>query len=196
MSHYHVFLPPTVLAPLQCETGETIPRLSFEDLLVSRDIDSQFEFDSTPAFLHLGPSQSQSQYPSQAELSLSLSGRPSLSFSGVRTSTALDQSRKRPPPTASTIADDSIRHADHSISVEGKSRGTSIKRSRGALRASISVNEDSMGSEASGSGSGAGRRRSARLDKSASGELECLLIQESWLHDDHDDKDEKQRLMK
>jgi hypothetical protein len=54
-----------------------------------------------------------------------------------------------------------------------------------------------MGSEASGSGSGTGRRRSARLDKSASGEFACTLMSESWLHDDGVIvNDEKQRLIK
>lgn len=185
-SHYHVYLPP-VLSALQTP----IPRLSFQELNVGRDVDSQFDFGRSSQVSRIRRVTSQSQGSTtlsqvrQVQQILGDAAHTPIANSGTshghngRPASA-EGSRKK---GKRRLTDDSIT-PDVDLDIEpdttvntntNKSdRGMSIKRSRAPLTLSLSVDEgDSLGDASLGLGddlgSGSGsRRRSTRISRSGS----------------------------
>jgi hypothetical protein len=161
-SHYHVFLPPSLssLAP-------PIPRLSFQDLVVSREAESQLDFGHASQVSRLkripqsqsGPSQGNDQKGKAKEnCSPQYADETSTQYSW-------------PPTPQEVIGSGSNRKR---LVEEGDtSRGNTIKRSRAPLTLSGRTSTEAEDQDISvdiGAGSGSGsRRRSSRVRRSGSG---------------------------
>jgi hypothetical protein len=164
-SHYHVFLPPILssLAP-------PIPRLSFQDLVVSREVESQLDFgyaSQVSRLKRISQSQSQSQsYPSGNDRKGK--AKQEAPEHDVDTSTQYTW-----PPTPFEVIG-SGNSSKKRLADEGDtSRGNTIKRSRAPLTLSgntTHATEDQDLSVDDGGGAGSGsRRRSSRVRRSGSG---------------------------
>jgi hypothetical protein len=167
-SHYHVFLPPTLSS-----LSSPIPRISFQDLVVSREVESQLDFGHTSQvsrIKRISQSQSQSQlYPSGNDRKGKSKQEPP-EQEDTNTSTQYSW-----PPTPFEVIG-SGNSSKKRLADEGDtSRGNTIKRSRAPLTlpghtAHTNVTEDQDLSVGIGGGSGSGlRRKSSRVRRSGSG---------------------------
>jgi hypothetical protein len=185
-SHYHVFLPPTLSS-----LSPPIPRLSFQDLTVSREVESQLDFNHASQISRLQrirQSQSQSQAQSQSDLSRhDQKGKTKEEPVGYEVDISTQYTW--PPTPLEVIGSGNSKRRGN----EGdRSRGVAIKRSRAPLTLSgnsdktTSTAEDqdqdqSVAGEMGGPGLGSGsRRRSSRVRRSHSG-MSLLLTPHSTL---------------
>jgi hypothetical protein len=168
-SHYHVFLPPHLSS-----LSPPIPELSFQDLVVSREVDSQLEFGHASQVTRLKRiSQSQSQPgPSQENDQKGKAKEETFSEYADGTSTQYSW-----PPTPFEVIG-SGNSSKKRLTDEGDtSRGNTIKRSRAPLTLSGNTTNanDTEAQDLSqlvdiGGGSGSGsKRRSSRVRRSGSG---------------------------
>ena len=186
-SHYHVYLPP-VLSALQTP----IPRLSFQELNVDRDVDPQFDFGRSSQVSRIKRVTSRSQGSTQVsqvqqvQQILGNADHSPIADSGHRHGQGGDEPAsaegnkkkgKRSLTNDSTTSDvdlDIKPNTTLHTNTDRRKGGLSIKRSRAPLTLSLSVDEgDSLGDgslglgDNLGSGSGS-RRRSTRISRSGS----------------------------
>jgi hypothetical protein len=166
-SHYHVFLPPTLSALVG-----SIPRLSFQDLSVPRDVESQLDFGHSSQVSRLKRisqlSQPQPQPQPQPQ------SRPNGNTQHRQPEEVLIEDESfaypislTPTPTATPIASGSKDILKRKVDDNNTSvRGNQIKRSRAPLTLSGHTVDESVEDDPSGSGS---RRRSSRVRRSTSG---------------------------
>lgn len=165
-SHYHVFLPPSLpsLSP-------PIPRLSFQDLTVSRELESQLEFGHASQLSRLKRiSQSQSLSHPRPSGHIDRKGKskeePSPEYLDGPTT-----QYNWPPTPIDVIGSGTSRK--RSVDEGNTSRGNTIKKSRAPLTLSgntttADTTEDQDVSVDVGEASGS-RRRSSRVRRSGSG---------------------------
>jgi len=167
-SHYHVFLPPSVSS-----FAHAIPRLSFQDLVVSREVESQLEFghaSQVSRIKRISQSQSQSQsYPSDNDRKGKTKREPP--ENDVDTST---QYSWQPTPFE-VIGSGSSSKKRMIDDGNTSTRENTIKRSRAPLTLSGNTTHTTEAGDRDlsvdiGGGSGSGsRRRSSRVRRSGSG---------------------------
>jgi len=160
-SHYHVFLPPSLSS-----LSPPIPRISFQDLIVSREVESQLDFghaSQVSRIKRISQSQSQSQ-PRPSNDRKGKSKQEPLEHEDVDTSTQYTW-----PPTPLEMIGSG--NSKRQLLDEGNtSRGNTIKRSRAPLTLSGTAQDESREVDLSGVPSGSGsRRRSSRVRRSGSG---------------------------
>jgi hypothetical protein len=163
-SHYHVFLPPSLSS-----LALPIPRISFQDLTVSREVESQLEFGHASQISRLkriSQSQSQPRPSQQVDQKGKAKEDPSPGYADG-TSTQYSW----PPTPFEVIGSGS--NKKRSVEEGEPSRGNTIKRSRAPLTLSGRTSTEAEDQDISvdiGGGSGSGsRRRSSRIRRSGSG---------------------------
>jgi hypothetical protein len=162
-SHYHVFLPPSLSS-----LSPPIPRISFQDLVVSREVESQLDFGHASQVSRIKRiSQSQSQpHPSNDRKGKSKQEPPE--HEDTNTSTQYTW-----PPTPFEVIGSGSSSKKRLADEGDTSRGNTIKRSRAPLTLSGNTtyaSEDQDLSVDDGGGVGSGlRRKSSRVRRSGSG---------------------------
>ena len=175
-SHYHVFLPPSLSS-----LSPPIPRLSFQDLIVSREVESQLDFghaSQVSRIKRISQSQSQSQsqlYPSGNDRKGKTRREPP--EHDVDTSTQYSW-----PPTPFEVIGSGTSSKKRMVDGNTSTRGNTIKRSRAPLTLSGNTahtteagDQDLSVDIGGGSGSGS-RRRSSRVRRSGSGMSLCIFL--------------------
>jgi len=161
-SHYHVFLPP----PLS-SLSPPIPRISFQDLIVSREVESQLDngrASQVSRIKRISQSQSQPQ-PHPSNDRKGKSKQEPLEHEDVDISTQYSW-----PPTPLEVIGSGTSYKKRLVEEGDMSRGDTIKRSRAPLTLSGNAQDESRDVEFSGVPSGSGsRRRSSRVRRSGSG---------------------------
>jgi hypothetical protein len=166
-SHYHVFLPPSLSS-----LSPPIPRISFQDLVVSREVESQLEFGHASQVSRIKRiSQSQSGPSQQNDQKGKVKEDPSPEYADG-TSTQYSW----PPTPLEFIGSGSSSKKRMVDDGNTSTRGNTIKKSRAPLTLSGSTThttEDQhqdLSVDVSGSGMGSGiRRKSSRVRRSGSG---------------------------
>jgi hypothetical protein len=171
-SHYHVFLPPSLSS-----LSPPIPRISFQDLVVSREVESQLEFGHASQVSRLKRiSQSQSQSrpqpgPSQRD---DLKGKAKENPS-TEDADGTSTQYSWPPTPFEVIGSGSSSKKRMVDEGDTSARGNTIKRSRAPLTLSGTAThttedqpQDLSVDICGGSGSGS-RRKSSRVRRSGSG---------------------------
>jgi hypothetical protein len=170
-SHYHVFLPPTLstLSP-------QIPRISFQDLIVSSEVESKLEFghaSQVSRLKRISQSQSQSRPQPGPSQQTDQKGKakedPSPDYADG-TSTQYTW----PPTPIEVIGSGSSSKKRMVDDGNTSTRGNTIKRSRAPLtlsgNATHAADDEDLSVVVSGSGMGSGtRRKSSRVRRSGSG---------------------------
>jgi hypothetical protein len=177
-SHYHVFLPPSISS-----LSPPIPRISFQDLIVSREVESQLEFghaSQVSRIKRISQSQSQSRPqpgPSQQNDQKGKAKEEPAAEYMNGTSTQYSW----PPTPLEFIGSGSSSKKRVVDDGNTSTRGNTIKKSRAPLTLSGNTTHTTEDQHQDlsvdiGEGVGSGlRRKSSRVRKSGSGMSLCIF---------------------